>query len=423
MMRNLCQRLRRAAGVCLALTAATAIPMAAGGFAVAAPVPRHYRQARLDTTPPVSDGLLTAVSAAPGTTQAWAVGNEQGFALCAGGFALNYADGSWSSSASGLATDASLNAVAAVSASQVWVAGGVYPKKSCFTKSEPFLAYYSGATFRASSLKGLDLGHAVLNGLSAASSTDVWAVGLTQVKPLSATSPVVLQWNGIHWSQVAIPVALGQGVGLFAVSAVSPSDVWVAGYSYTTGNGVVLQWNGTTWTENSPPPSGAPLTGIAASASGLVWVVGMNGNATSQSSAYSAQWNSASWAMMAVPANSINLASVTMSGTSAWAAGETFVKAHSDRAVPEILYSADGGAWQSQRPPDPSASTSGINQSGFTGISAASARFAAAVGQNGIECGTGDNSFADIYNGTAWHATPKAAGAPATASAMPDCGG
>lgn len=153
---------------------------------------------------PLTDGLVKGVSAAPGSSQAWAVGDANGFLLCAGGFVFRYKSGAWSSFPGGLAADDSLSGVAAISATHVWVAGGVYPKTSCTTRSKPLLAYSSGGTFHAYDLTSLNLGDAVLNGISASSSTNAWAVGQRQVSSAKCMGPPFRQWLGTGGPGLAV---------------------------------------------------------------------------------------------------------------------------------------------------------------------------------------------------------------------------
>jgi hypothetical protein len=65
----------------------------------------------------------------------------------------------------------------------------------------------------------------VLNGVSALSPSDVWAVGYYSNR--SGQKDLILRWNGTRWAQVTSPGPLGSA--LASVSAVSASDAWAAG--------------------------------------------------------------------------------------------------------------------------------------------------------------------------------------------------
>jgi hypothetical protein len=83
------------------------------------------------------------------------------------------------------------------------------------------------------------------------------------------------------WKLVPSPNVPGVGQGLYAVTAVSGADAWVAGDVYNQAAGaqqtLTQHWDGTRWqTVPSPSVSNAynHLTGVAASSSNDVWAVG-----------------------------------------------------------------------------------------------------------------------------------------------------
>jgi hypothetical protein len=72
-----------------------------------------------------------------------------------------------------------------------------------------------------------------LDGVSADSATDAWAAGWARDTDKFATyHTVTLHWDGTSWSLIPSPDPGGSDGGtsrLFAVSAVSPTDVWAVG--------------------------------------------------------------------------------------------------------------------------------------------------------------------------------------------------
>jgi hypothetical protein len=116
---------------------------------------------------------------------------------------------------------------------------------------------------------------------------------------------------------------------------------------------------------------------------------------------------------------SFSLNGIAMSGTRTWAVGEKWMNSTSGNAIPEALFST-GGGWQSLAAPDPG--DSGVTQSAFYGVSAASAQFAVAVGQNGIEC-TAGAGFADVYLNGTWRAISAPNNTLPGQWPVPDCGG
>src|SRR5205823_1266027 len=134
-----------------------------------------------------------------------------------------------------------------------------------------------------------------LNGMSARTSTDAWAVGVQFGAARQAPPPpVAYHWNGSAWSLTATP-SLGVKAGLNAVSAtgaslnaitaVSASDIWAVGSFYTTSatiSAFALHYNGSSWAVTVLPqpavtgPSSPILRGVTAVASNNVWAVGEN---------------------------------------------------------------------------------------------------------------------------------------------------
>jgi hypothetical protein len=113
--------------------------------------------------------------------------------------------------------------------------------------------------------------HSVLYGVAATSSTDAWAVGTTD----GDTSALIDHWNGKRWTIAPSPRVGGK---LYAVSAISPRNVWAVGYDGSAGP-LIEHWDGTAWTVQPTPPltgTGAitALRGVVAISPSDVWAVG-----------------------------------------------------------------------------------------------------------------------------------------------------
>jgi hypothetical protein len=112
-----------------------------------------------------------------------------------------------------------------------------------------------------SSVNASATGYSQLNRVDATSTSNVWAIG-----------SLVERYNGTNWVAMSSPA----GVALRGLDVVSPSEVWVAGYSGSAAT--VAQWKNGTWTTRYTQASmGRHLTvfeAIAVDASGQVWAVG-----------------------------------------------------------------------------------------------------------------------------------------------------
>jgi hypothetical protein len=90
-----------------------------------------------------------------------------------------------------------------------------------------------------------------LAGISARTSSDVWAVGFRNTS--SGNVAYTQHWDGTVWRQVATPGTAD--ATLTAVSAASESDVWAAGSLYSGGDNYsyLLHFDGKSWQVASQP--------------------------------------------------------------------------------------------------------------------------------------------------------------------------
>jgi hypothetical protein len=125
-----------------------------------------------------------------------------------------------------------------------------------------------------------------LSSVAAASSSDVWAVGSFIDDATFITETLIEHYDGTTWSAVPNPNPGTVRNELFAVSASGPADVWAVGdfvdgidahgYSSTDLRTLVEHWDGTAWTMMSTPtpPLGGQLYAVAAVSPTDVWAVG-----------------------------------------------------------------------------------------------------------------------------------------------------
>ncbi|MBI4599898.1 prepilin-type N-terminal cleavage/methylation domain-containing protein [Candidatus Uhrbacteria bacterium] len=135
-----------------------------------------------------------------------------------------------------------------------------------------------------------------LNGLSAVSSSDVWAVG---------ESGNILHYNGTTWSQFT-------DVGsteFYSVSMVSSSDGWAVGSS-----GKIYHYNGATWSQFTDVGS-QNLNSVSMLSASYGWAVGGNGEIY--------LYNGTSWTSVASPVTQQLNAVQTLSTTDAWIGGDS----------------------------------------------------------------------------------------------------
>ena len=117
-----------------------------------------------------------------------------------------------------------------------------------------------------------------LEAVAAVSASNIWAVGYEEIASGEGYvyDPLIEHWNGSSW-QLAPGVNPNAGTtSLYGVTALSSTGVWAVGV--TLGQSFVEQWNGSQWARMSSPNVGASnntfQAAAAVPATGDVWAVG-----------------------------------------------------------------------------------------------------------------------------------------------------
>lgn len=221
-------------------------------------------------------------------------------------------------------SQASLEAAAAITPSDVWAVGS-------FQNMEPsrlLMEHWDGQTWTAIPAPvGIWDQGADLFAVSAADSRDVWAVGEGHANGRNGT--LIEHWNGNDWSVVDSP-DLGYTDGrLLGVAAVAANDAWAVG-DYFDGKqtlALIEHWDGTRWTVINAPSSAHgddELWSVSAIDAKDVWAVGLQGQRGSTGPLPLVEhWDGVAWRVVATstPA-SAELTSVSaVSSNDVWAAG------------------------------------------------------------------------------------------------------
>jgi len=249
-----------------------------------------------------------------------------------------------------------------------------------------------------------------LSSVSAVSASDAWAVGgyFTSAGNLDT---LILHWNGTTWSAVPSPNPGGGFTYLAAVTAVSATDAWAAGYvcvrhcqlDSEVDHTLILHWNGTTWSQVASPNPGANynvLSGVTAVSAADAWAVGGFFTRAGIFRTVMLHWNGTAWSRVASPNPGTDysvLSGVTaVSATDAWAAGY-FCARHCAQAIDHtLILHWNGTAWSQVASPN-----QGKGGNNLAAIGASSATNAWAVGNS---CANACDSTPLIlrWNGTTW---------------------
>jgi hypothetical protein len=149
---------------------------------------------------------------------------------------------------------------------------------------------------------------ATLNGITAISATNAWAVG-SQTSTSGVVQPLIEHWDGTQWRVTPAP-SFHQGAALTAVGG-RAGDLWATGETSPqsfSGSGLILRYNGSVWTRvqlPKPPwlgfnsPTGVMLAGLDVVSDHDVWVTGQDvwsdGNLCGGQSVYVLHFDGKRW--------------------------------------------------------------------------------------------------------------------------------
>lgn len=204
--------------------------------------------------------------------------------------------------ASGSSGSDELDAIAAVSPTDIWAAGDDFIQDGTINL---LFAHYNGTSWTAVSPPPGSSGFAL--GLTAIAANNVWMVG-----SINSQVPISAHWNGTSWSMVPTP-SVNAGPNpieeLTAVTAVSASNLWASGWVGNVNNQnklepIMLHWTGSAWsavTVPNPGSEGSRLNGITSDGADDVFAVGTTQDDNGSLLTLIEQFNGSSWAAIPSP--------------------------------------------------------------------------------------------------------------------------
>jgi hypothetical protein len=270
-----------------------------------------------------------------------------------------------------------LNAVEAISATNVWAVGrtGI----NGFNGSGSLIEHWNGGSWSIvpspDAISPTFNFFNVLNGVSGTSATDAWAVGWNGFLLEPALHRATIEhWDGTQWKLVPAP-AIGndaQNVVLEAVNAVSPDNAWATGYYSDDSIGnithpLTLHWNGTQWSvvpgadiSLSQTVNQINLNAVKAVSANDIWAAGavsyLDANNVGQSQGLIEHWNGTRWSIVASAnpdATATNLTGLApFAGNDIWAVGATGSPDPTGARDP-LLEHWDGASWSVVSAPRP----------------------------------------------------------------------
>jgi hypothetical protein len=170
------------------------------------------------------------------------------------------------------ATEITLRGVTAIANNNAW-AVGTYRDSNGDGKT--LTLHWNGTNWQQVTSPNPNSFRNGLNAVTAVSASDIWAVGYTSDG--TGYKSLALRWNGTSWQAVSSPSPGSPNNELLAVAAVASNDVWAVGYSGISdddGETLVLHWNGASWQAIARPDSGTTTLNAADALGGLIWAAG-----------------------------------------------------------------------------------------------------------------------------------------------------
>jgi hypothetical protein len=292
----------------------------------------------------------------------------------------------------------------------------------------PVIEFWDGASWTQQAGPNPE-GSASLGAVAALSASDVWAVGSYGVGGVDGKA-LAEHWDGSSWQQVPIPTpARANETHLSALTAVSPTDIWavgawagpytgpVVGYPYFA---LIEHWNGTSWTIVPSPSTGVSrqLSGVVAVSANDVWAVGAYQFGYDHARLVGSRtlvlhWSGRTWKRVASPNPgprqyqwSELSAVAAVSRTSVWTVGSYNARVrrgHGFSNQPRTLaLHWNGKTWKHVPSPTPRAS------GGLAAVAAVGPNNVWAVG--GYRNGHGGRVLAEHWSGHSWRIVPARTG-------------
>ena len=258
--------------------------------------------------------LLTAkgevTRAAPLTCGGWSVVSSPN-----AGVAYNYLDG-----------------VVGISTSNVWAVGNSHATFG--GPSQTLIEQWNGTSWSVVSSPSPGSNNNILNAVAAVSASNIWTVGLYFNGVYGQT--LIEHWDGMNWSVITSPNPGAAGNGLNGVTVLSANNIWAVGNSFNSktfsGKTLIEHWDGTKWSISSSPSVGSfinNLGGVVVISPNDIWAVGESLNSISDNARTLIEhWDGVKWSVVSSPnveAASNNLSGVAaVSSSNIWAVGYYF---------------------------------------------------------------------------------------------------
>jgi hypothetical protein len=263
-----------------------------------------------------------------------------------------------------------------------------------------------------------------LNAVAALSTSDAWAVGFQNDNNINDSRNLTMHWDGANWKAVpsfnpgSPPSCQGFNTGndLTNVAAISASDVWAAGFSFSCTNfnlvPTTMHWDGQRWKVVPTPSLGtngnASFNGLVALASDDIYAVGYQPASNGAVLTLIEHWDGKTWTAVPSPNRSPTgnlLAAVSAnSPTDIWAVGNSVDQATT--SVQTLVEHFDGKKWRVVPSPNPLPKAF-LNQNVLSSVRAVSSNDVTAVGLLRDAGQQRTLTLVEHWNGKKWSVIPS----------------
>jgi hypothetical protein len=313
---------------------------------------------QVQTSPSVANSILYGV-AGTSTTDVWAVGTYiDSVDHFTKAFVEHWNGRNWKTVPAHGATSAALYGVSVRTPTDAWAVGNGGTGQSV---GQTLVEHWNGTKWAKVRTPSLGTGFNSLQAVTVTSASDAWAVGYSQDSSFNDHS-LTLHWNGINWVVVPSP-SPGANTQLTGVSAASSTDVWAVGSEDNGTQTLILHWDGGSWAiMPSPSPGGVVnvLDGVAAASSTDAWAVGSYGSSGTGTLTLAEHWDGTSWTVVAsenIGTYASYFQAVWASSGAAWAVGAFDQPPTVARTLTE---SWDGSSWTIVPSPNVGSTSNGL---------------------------------------------------------------
>jgi hypothetical protein len=173
-------------------------------------------------------------------------------------------------------SSANLTGVTAVSSSDVWAVGSYFDDG--LGRNQNLIEHWDGSSWTIVPSPNWGSDGNALGDVTAIAANDVWATGGVSNDALQIAKPYFAHWDGTTWSLVrAWRPSVATDSTLDGIDANSSGAVFSPGHVFFPHDGIFAQhWTGTRWRPLSvvSPPTINNLSGVAVNDAGEAWVVG-----------------------------------------------------------------------------------------------------------------------------------------------------